>query len=190
MKRADVIAMLEGYQTFDAVERTHRMVALHMLKTVPDVFLRECNEPGHVCGSAMVCNLDGSKVLLNQYGDSGLFMNFGGHADGEEDVFGVAKRELMEEAGITDALCSGALFDIDVNSMPAHTRKGEAVPAHIHADFTWLFRVPEDVQWVVSDESEDIRWFTLEEAMAMPTGKADKDAQLGRFYTKIKAGVR
>ncbi len=189
MKRADVVAMLEGYRTFDAIERTHRMVALHILKTVPDVFLRECNEPGHVTGSAMVCNLEGTMVLLNQHGMGG-FMNFGGHADGDEDVFGVAKRELWEESGITDALCSGELFDIDVNSMPEHIRKGEVVPAHIHADFTWLFRVPDDVAWVVSEESLDIRWFTLEEAMKTPMGKADKDAQMGRFYAKIAAGVR
>jgi 8-oxo-dGTP pyrophosphatase MutT (NUDIX family) len=190
MKRADVIAMLERHVPFDSDEGRNRMVALHMLRTVPDVFLRECNEPGHVTCSALVANLEGTKVLLNKHGISGWWMNFGGHADGDEDVLSVAKRELEEEAGITDALCGSELFDIDVHYMGPHMRKGQPVAEHIHADFTWLFRVPDDVKWVISDESQDIKWFTLEEAVALEIDRSDKDAQMGRFYAKILAGVR
>jgi 8-oxo-dGTP pyrophosphatase MutT (NUDIX family) len=157
---------------------------------VPNIFHRHCNTPGHIVASAMVCNLDGSRVLLNKHGITGNFINFGGHADGDEDLYAVALKELEEEAGITQVTCSGTLFDIDFHYMNPHMRKGQPVPAHIHCDYTWLFRVPDDVKWTISDESTDIRWFTLEEAMANHAKEPDKDAQMQRIYQKIAAGLR
>ena len=190
MSRAAVLHLLENHAYFDMDEARNRAITLHLLKTVEGIFHRECNEPGHITASAMVCNLDGSKVLLNRHGISNVFMNFGGHADGDENLYEVAKRELEEEAGITTAMCDGQLFDIDVHFMKPHSRKGQPVPAHIHCDFTWLFRVPDDIQWQISDESKEIKWMNLEEAMAIHTANPDKDAQMARFYQKIAAGIR
>jgi 8-oxo-dGTP pyrophosphatase MutT (NUDIX family) len=190
MSRADILAMMEGHEPFDVEELRNKLMGLYLVRTVEGIFRRECNEPGHVCGSALVSNMDGSRVLLNKHGQTGLYINFGGHADGDENVFGVAKRELLEEAGIEGAECSGKLFDIDVHAMHAHVRKGEPVPEHVHVDLTWLFRVPDNVAWVISEESSDIRWFTLEEAMAIHYSSPDKDAQMERLYRKVAAGLR
>lgn len=190
MSRAQALSLLQSHQPFDVEELRNKLTSLHLLRTVEDIFQRECNEPGHITASAMVCNLDGSRVLLNSHGISKFYMNFGGHADGDENLFGVAVRELEEEAGITNAQCNGNLFDIDVHAMRPHMRKGQPVPEHIHCDFTWLFQVPDNIQWRISNESVDIRWFSLQEAMQMHIESPDKDSQMTRFYQKIAAGIR
>lgn len=190
MSRAQALQMLEALKPFDHDEGRNRKISLYLLQTVKDIFHRECNEPGHITASAIVCNPSGSRVLLNKHGITGNYINFGGHADGDEDLLAVAKRELEEEAGITNIEPDGQLFDIDFHYMAPHLRKGQPVPEHVHCDFTWLFRVPDDVKFILSDESTDIRWFTLEEAMVLHAAQADKDAQMQRFYQKIAAGLR
>lgn len=186
MSRAYTLQLIEALSPYNYDEARNRFLTAGFIKNTPAAFERVHEHGGHVTGSAMVSNMDGTRVLLNKHGLVGSYMNFGGHADGDEDVFAVSKRELEEEAGITNADCSGNIFDIDVHFIAPHLRKGEHVPGHIHYDICWLYRVPDDVKWLISNESTDIRWFTLEEATNLP----QLDAQMVRLYTKIAAGIR
>lgn len=187
MSRAQALTMLKNHRPFDPEEARHRVLTMAALQTYPLIYLREFSTPGHICSSAIVSNMDDTRVLLNGHALDGVFMNFGGHADGDENLFHVSQKELFEESGITNFECSGVLFDIDVHYVRPHIRKGEQVPEHVHFDFSWHYRVPDDVQWTLSDESTDIRWFDLPEAMQIQNDMTDKDGQLLRLYRKIAA---
>ena len=190
MSKTQVLELLAGHTAFDHEEARNLVLTEHFVRQAPRPFDRVHDWGGHLCGSALVTNLDGSRVLLNKHGTIGRYMQFGGHADGETDMFGVAARELAEEAGIEGARTSGQLFDVDVHYIAPHMRKGEVVPPHVHYDLVWLFQVPDDVAFKMSEESSELQWFELAEAQALDLQAPVKNPQLQRLFAKVAAGLR
>jgi 8-oxo-dGTP pyrophosphatase MutT (NUDIX family) len=121
---------------------------------------------GHVTGSAWILNSDGSQVLLTHHRKLDRWLQLGGHADGDPDVFAVALKEAREESGLSDfeAVIEG-IFDLDIHPIPA--RKSD--PEHLHYDVRYLLRATGATDYVVSDESHDLRWVPLDEVTTLTT---------------------
>lgn len=144
-------------------EEPHRQRMLTLLDTQPECFHRTCF-PGHFTGSALVVSADGSQTLLHHHRKLGLWMQFGGHCDGDEDVLRVAQREALEESGVEGLVVASARpFDLDIHPIPA---KGSE-PEHEHYDVRYMLIAPEGAVAKISEESTDLRWFTAEEASAL-----------------------
>jgi 8-oxo-dGTP pyrophosphatase MutT (NUDIX family) len=113
---------------------------------------------GHVTGSAWLVNRSGSHVLLTHHRKLDLWIQLGGHADGNPDIFGVALQEAREESGI-DAIepVSKDIFDIDIHTIPP--RKNE--PEHLHYDVRFALRTLGSEAYIVSDESHDLEWVEI-----------------------------
>ncbi|RYG59105.1 MAG: NUDIX domain-containing protein [Alphaproteobacteria bacterium] len=186
MSRDQTLQLINSYKPYNHDEARNQVLISNFIRTTPQAFQRVHEFGGHVTASGLIINTAGTKVLLNKHKLIGTYMNFGGHADGDEDVFAVAKKELAEEAGITNATTSGNLFDIDIHFIAPHVRKGENIPGHVHYDLNWLFVVDDEAAWTISDESTDIRWFSLEEALKLETN----DSQMLRMLTKAAEGIR
>ena len=157
MSRAGVIRQLRDYRArwineADTVARFIAFLAAH-----PDGFAREL-KIGHVTGSAWVVNREGTHVLLTHHRKLNRWVQLGGHADGDADVFRVALREAEEESGLTDLEPVGTeIFDVDVHEIPA---RGE-LPAHLHWDLRYAFRASGSEAYRVSDESLDLAWIEI-----------------------------
>ena len=157
MTRTGLIRELQGYLArwpgeADTVGRFIGFVSAH-----PDCFERSL-ESGHVTGSAWVVDRAGIRVLLTHHRKLGLWVQLGGHADGDADVFRVALREAEEESGLTDLEPVGTeIFDVDVHEIPA---RGE-LPAHLHWDLRYAFRASGSEAYRVSDESLDLAWIEI-----------------------------
>ena len=157
MSRADVIRQLQDYRVrwkneADTVARFIAFLAAH-----PDAFAREL-QIGHVTGSAWVVNRAGTHVLLTHHKKLNLWVQLGGHADGDADVFRVARREAEEESGLESLVpVSRRIFDVDVHEIPA---RGET-PAHLHWDVRYAFRAAGSEAYRVSDESHDLAWIEI-----------------------------
>lgn len=120
----------------------------------PDCFERS-NALGHVTASAWVMDHPGARVALVHHKKLGLWLQPGGHTDGDPDVLRVAESEVREETGLKDLeLLTPDLFDVDVHAIPA--RPGEG--AHFHYDVRFLFRVVGSQTLRASEESHDVRW--------------------------------
>lgn len=146
-----------------------------------NAFEREC-VPGHVTGSALVVSPDLSHVLLTLHGKLNLWLQLGGHADGEPLPHAVAMREAEEESGLkvlshlayeTDLVPKRSdtrplPFDLDRHVIPA--RKTE--PEHFHYDARYLLIGHPDHALGISDESQDLRWFTIPEARKVTTERS------------------
>jgi hypothetical protein len=79
----------------------------------------------------------------------------------------VARREALEESGIPGLTALSPIpFDLDIHAIPANPKRGE--PAHHHFDIRFLLTAPSGACFVVSEESLALRWFTLEEMLALP----------------------
>ena len=85
-----------------------------------------------------------------------MWLQLGGHSDGDPDTANVALREAEEESGLSVALMSEEIFDIDVHAITA--RKDD--PAHYHFDVRYQLQTQGD-EFVVSSESIDLAWVPL-----------------------------
>jgi 8-oxo-dGTP pyrophosphatase MutT (NUDIX family) len=132
--------------------------------------------PDHFTGSALVVTEDRSRVLLTLHRKLDKWLQLGGHADGDSDLWSVARREAEEEGGlkilqpisqsvwgnVTQDL-SRQLWDIDVHWIPE--RKTEPGHNHFDARFVFITNTPEDIQ--ISDESKALEWFPIERALEL-----------------------
>jgi len=142
-----------------------------LLGVGPEAFLRD-HYPGHFTASGVVITNDYQHVLLTLHRKLNLWLQLGGHADGECDLKEVAIKELEEESGISGVVPTSLashwsgrqdspnVFDLDIHEIPARLNE----PLHYHFDVRFLFKVPHRVDVVISEESTDLKWFEVAEA--------------------------
>jgi len=135
----------------------------------PDCFERSL-AVGHVTGSAWIVDASRTHALLTHHAKLGLWLQPGGHCDGDADVLRVAMREAEEEAGLKQLtpLLAGAIFDVDAHEIPA--RKSEL--AHVHYDIRYALEGDRSHALQISAESRDLRWVPLEEIEALNTDES------------------
>lgn len=136
----------------------HKQAILDYLVTHPQPFDRD-SLPGHITGSAFILHPDKHHVLLTFHGKMDLWMQLGGHSDGDSDTLRVAHREAWEESGMDPAqltLAMPDIFAINVEDIPAY---GD-MPQHTHYDIAFLFQATTE-NYIVSSESKDLRWAPL-----------------------------
>lgn len=117
---------------------------------------------GHFTASCWLVDRRGERVLLTHHRKLGLWLQLGGHADGERDLRVAALKEAEEESGLPGLRTEGGLFDLDRHWIPEH----KGVPAHWHYDVRYVVRAGEHEAYVVSEESHDLAWRRVEELAA------------------------
>ena len=151
------------YKPYDNKEKENVQKVKYFLENYTNCYDRS-NLEGHITAGAFVGDKQGN-ILLNHHKKSGLWFQFGGHSDGEEDSLNVAKREIMEEAGIINfELGINSIFDVAVMRIPYSAKKNE--PEHWHYDVNFLFIV-ESHNYEMSNESMEIKWVTIDEALKL-----------------------
>jgi 8-oxo-dGTP pyrophosphatase MutT (NUDIX family) len=179
--RRALVAALEAHHPFDAAEAEASARIRAFVGDHPDCFRREL-EIGHITGSAWVLDRERRRVLLTHHGKLGLWLQLGGHADGDPDPAAVALREAREESGLDDVrLISRTVFDVDVHRIPA--RPGE--PEHDHYDVRYACEADAAAPLLVSAESKALRWIELERV-----GELSADASVLRMARKSLAALR
>ena len=129
-----------------------------------DCFSREL-PVGHIAGSAWILDSTGTRALLTHHKKLNIWVQLGGHADGDPNVEQVAYREAIEESGLGGLeFVEQELFDIDIHQIPS--RGHEA--AHYHYDCRFLFRAVDD-HYTVSDESHNLLWVALDDMCSVTT---------------------
>jgi 8-oxo-dGTP pyrophosphatase MutT (NUDIX family) len=157
-EREKVTAELRAAVTaFDAVtprEIASRARFLAELDRLADPFSRE-SDPVHVTGSAIVAGSRGT--LLHWHKRVGGWMQPGGHVDPGETPWQAALRETTEETGLPVRHPGGRPHLLHLDVHPAGP--------HVHLDLRYLVCGTEDDPAPPPGESQQVRWFTLAEAM-------------------------
>ena len=159
MHRNELLQLLDHHQTRFMDETANLQRTRGFVEAHSNCFDRSL-WPGHVTGSAWVVNPARDHVLLLHHGKHSQWFQPGGHADGDADILRVALRETSEETGLDPShvrLVSGAIFDVDVHTIPASVRG----PQHQHYDIRFLVEMDDDIPIPGSDESNDIQWVPL-----------------------------
>lgn len=163
MKRAQLFKLLEGYcPSIQEADAKFKMV--EFAKEHEDCLERSLLK-GHFTSSAWLLNKDGSKALLMHHAKLNLWVQPGGHCDGDGDFLGVAIKEAQEESGIKGiSPVKEDIFDIDILLVPEYKQ----IPAHFHYDVRFLLQVRSDEDAVLNIESKELRWVGKDRA-ELPT---------------------
>lgn len=146
-----------------------------LLGDAEDPFRRE-RLAGHFTASCWLVDRSGTRVLLTHHRKLGLWLQLGGHADGERALPSAALREAEEESGLSGLRVGDAIFDLDRHWIPEH----KAVPAHWHYDVRYVVHAGDDEAYTISEESLDLAWRRIAELAADPA----TDASVGRMARK------
>lgn len=160
MHRKLLLDLLTEYKNSGRMTPEELPMFEHTFKFVseePNCFERT-NLYGHVTGSAFMVNATGDKTLLMHHKKLNIWVQLGGHADGDHDVARVAQKEAEEESGMTNfILLRPTIFDLDVHVIPE--RKLE--PEHFHFDIRFLFQAAPGAMPIQNEESNAIEWIDL-----------------------------
>lgn len=152
-----------------------------LFSTAGDGALRRGAGAEHVTASCLIVDPDTESVLLNHHRKAGLWGQFGGHLEAEDDSLrSAARREAMEESGLSRLTWfSPAPIDLHVHDLSASFGACER-----HFDVVFAAIASVDQVPVVSDESLAVKWFPL---TALPTAlMPDLIVRLPELY---RAGV-
>lgn len=156
---ANRISLSEKITLYSSTFKEEELFRIEFLELLnqKDCFQRH-HLPGHITGSAWIINAHRDKVLLVHHAKLNRWLQPGGHADGEENVFNVAYREAKEETGVAEfkALLPG-IFDLDIHVIPAR----KDFPEHLHYDIRVLLEADELAPLLISEESHDVKWIGL-----------------------------
>ena len=163
------IEMLKQYQPYNEQEQVDKQFFIDC-ENKEQILTRE-NQNCHLCSSAFVINKTHDKVLCIYHNIYNSWSWVGGHADGDDDMLYVAKKETTEETSITNFR---PLLEtpIAIDSLPvaAHYKRGKFIPAHIHLSFAYLFEADENEQIQIKpDENSGIKWLAFSELIKKST---------------------
>ena len=162
---------IADYKPYNEQEAHDQAVMRQLLATQPDLFTRE-NQVAHMTASSWLLNATHDKVLMIYHNIYHSWAWTGGHADGDRDLLAVAKREAMEETGVTEIRAiSEDIFSLEILTVDGHEKRGVYVPSHVPR--------------IKPDETSGVRWFSLEEALAA----CSEPWMIERVYKKLNAKV-
>lgn len=149
----DLQQLLINYTPFDDTESLSKAKMLEFINSCNNPFSRE-QTAGHFTGSAFLLNSTQDKFLLMHHAKLDIWLQPGGHCDGDHNVLNVSIKEAQEESGIMAIEpVSNTIYDLDVHLVPANSKH----PAHYHYDVRFLLKSLHD-ELVPNEESKELRW--------------------------------
>jgi 8-oxo-dGTP pyrophosphatase MutT (NUDIX family) len=158
----DLAAALAEYSPADAEEQESLRRVRDLLSHAADPFTRDV--PDHVTASALIARPGGGAFLLVHHRRLDRWLQPGGHVEPEDvSVFEAARREAVEETGVTllDAPFGSRVLDVDVHPVPRRGGK----PGHVHHDIRFLLTSTATEVTPAPSEVRDARWFGAADAL-------------------------
>lgn len=155
---ADALATLHDWRPADPDQDALRHAYISYLLAMPAAMARSC-APGHLTASAVVVDPARRATLLTAHPRIGRWVQLGGHCEPEDATLqAAALREAREESGIEQLSIDPLPLQLHVHPL---TCSG-GVPTR-HLDVRYLVIAPAYAEAVISDESDDLRWFGFDE---------------------------
>jgi hypothetical protein len=121
----------------------------YQLLKQPNPFER--TSPSHIVSSSWIVDKSHTHYLLSHHRKLNLWIQLGGHNDGNTCCKEVALKEAEEESGINGyTFLTQDIFDIDIHHVSGN--------CHYHYDIRYLLQAPEGQSPKVSEESYDLAW--------------------------------
>ncbi len=177
---AEVQSKLQDYLAISPHESLRIETLLKQLATGDVALSDRKNMVGHLTASALVLNSEGSHVLLIAHKSLGRWLQPGGHIEPDEELEAAARRELVEETGLSAVRLLNELpIDVDSHEIPANAQKGEG--PHLHHDFQYLYQLTSPAAIALQeDEVSQFKWVSLDDL-----AHGDYGRRLSRVSAKL-----
>lgn len=153
----NLLSMLARYRATNPSEAKIIDRFADFVQSHENCFSRELSI-GHVTGSAWIIDEKQQCALFTHHKKLNLWLQLGGHADGDADILGVALKEAYEESGLKNIKTVGCdIFDLDIHHIPEH----KGIASHEHFDVRFLFTANSQEPLIVSDESHNLAWLNF-----------------------------
>ena len=153
----DATGVLRSWPAPNERQEALRAEYLAFLAEHPDAMTRDCRI-GHLTASALVLNDSRTHTLLTLHPKVGRWLQLGGHCEpGDASLRAAAAREAVEEGGIANVTISADPIQLDRHPVRCAGDMSE------HLDVQYLATVPDGSVPVISEESDDLRWFALDD---------------------------
>ena len=178
---ADALGVLESWRAPDAAQETWRGQYVDHLRAHDDGVWKACF-PTHLTAGALVLNADGSEVLLNLHRKARRWFAFGGHLEPEDPTLAAAAlREGTEESGLRGLVVDPVPVHLSLHTVDFCSPRGVVA----HYDVRFLARLGAEADPVVSEESLDVRWFSVDD---LPTDEPDMVDLIRLARDRVAAG--
>ena len=142
----------------------------------PDA-LRRSHGPAHVTASGVVLDPAGTATLLVLHRKVGLWLQPGGHVDDDDTSLATAAtREAAEETGVPGLVVDPVPVALDRHPAPCGVEE--------HLDVQFLLVAPPGAVPVVSAESLDVRWWSVD---ALPEQRVDLERLVRAGRARLRA---
>lgn len=162
MHRQLILNLLKDYQKSNWFQKGEEGLIeefIHFINLNPQCFERSF-KPGHLTASCWLWNYDQTACLFTHHKKLNKWLQLGGHADGDPDLLKVALKEAVEESGISQIeVIDSQIFDLSIHPIPENSKES----AHLHYDVRFILKVVQDLPFIISDESNDLKWIPIEE---------------------------
>ncbi len=175
------IDSLKNYEPYNEQEAKDKEFFTTCEKNMGDI-LNRTNEVCHLTSSAFIINKERTKVLCIFHNIYNAWTWVGGHADGDDDMIYVAKKETQEETSLQHfRLISESPIAVDALPVAGHVKRGKYVSAHIHLNVTYLIEADEAENIkILEEENSNIGWLTFDELLLKST-----EPHMIKVYKKI-----
>jgi len=152
---ASAVTALAGWTPPSPGQSALRDRFLAHLGDHPDGLAKACF-PDHLTAGAIVVSPGADAVLLNHHRKAGAWLAFGGHLEpGDASLADGARRELVEESGLTDFAFDAEPLCLDAHAVEFCSDRGTV---H-HLDVRFVAVADPDASHAASEESLDVRWW-------------------------------
>lgn len=159
----DFLKDIEAYIPYNEQEKADKELILKALKENTNLFTRE-NPFMHFTSSSYIVNTNRDKVLMIYHKIYDSWSWVGGHNDGDTDFLNVAKKETLEETGVSNAQVHKKILSIDILPVKGHFKKDKYVSSHLHLNIAYLFEAHENTTLIVNEEeTKGVKWLPINE---------------------------
>jgi coenzyme F420-0:L-glutamate ligase len=177
---ADAVRVIAAMPADDVAARSVREAFRGFLAARPDAMWRSC-VAGHLTASALVIDPSREAVLLTLHPRVRMWLQVGGHCEpGDHTVLDAAAREAREESGIGALSFDPVPLGLDVHPITCSL----GVPTR-HFDVQFLAVAPAGAEPVMSEESDDLRWFSWDELPPRTAGELPQLIALARTRLQV-----
>jgi 8-oxo-dGTP pyrophosphatase MutT (NUDIX family) len=150
------------YITDNEEELNYKTSMLKLISKEGELAFSRKSEAAHFTASAWLIDQSEKKILLIKHNKLNKWLQPGGHADGQQELEEVARKEAFEETNLNKLkpFVEG-IFDIDIHFIPEHKN----IKAHYHYDVRFAYWVDNVDETQINNESKAFKWLSENEVI-------------------------